>query len=741
MRHVGRVRIAILLAAVFLMSAFAGCGKEENDLTGSKAQTKGRYVEREMTLPEGVTAENIVGIGKEGNVLTLTVRREEEGMAVFSTYEYEAKTEAFTETTGEWLKQLEIPYEEYGNVIWQKGKNGEEFLYTVFKSQDSEEDYWLGHLYRTTDGKSAEEITPKSWQTFNEKYYYYEYPSSIVLQQETLIANLGNRLEYYQSEDGSLIRTREFSSPYGEEMKADGENLYLFSCSDMGIIKGIEVYEPGNDKAVNSIEISTNSSGSSYVDILEDKSFIYCCENGFYKYGVDGTQWEQIIPAAYTSLGRMDFWCKDMIALEDGSCYALFAGQNENGALMQYVYDEEMIIETTKVLKVYSIHESSILKQAAALFRTKHPEVIVEIETVLSFEDTLEDNINMTAICTALNGQLLAGEAADILVMDGLDIESYVEKGLLLDIGDTISPLEEQGELLENITAGYETGEGKRYVVPLRFGMTMVAARELEAGNLSDMKALAQALAAAQESVLGVRTVEDLTAQFTPFFMDEIIKGKELDQEKLKEYLELLKDIGNNCGVVQDYGEDMRGKNIWELPSEVKAAFYQTEGFNQAMLPLSAVKLVNGSYDCFADTFFPLFEAGIYSKTAEPELAKEFLAFALSQEVQNTDFYDGFPVNVKSLNYQAAQDRNDNKAVTMIDIGGGSYSEFVIDTYSEEEAQRLIEICKGLTKRAYTDSRIEQEIAAALPAYLSGEQSVEATIQKIYDSLNMYLAE
>mgnify|MGYP002243277550 CR=1 FL=1 len=60
---------------------------------------------------------------------------------------------------------------------------------------------------------------------------------------------------------------------------------------------------------------------------------------------------------------------------------------------------------------------------------------------ITSGSTTVSDTIR------ALNTELLGGNGADLLVLDGLPAESYIEKGILEDMKDFLSPMIASGEL------------------------------------------------------------------------------------------------------------------------------------------------------------------------------------------------------------------------------------------------------------------------------------------------------
>lgn len=146
--------------------------------------------------------------------------------------------------------------------------------------------------------------------------------------------------------------------------------------------------------------------------------------------------------------------------MEDGTLYALFQTDGEM-KLNRYEYDPDAVSEVTEVLKLYTVYEDSLLKQAATLYHKAHPEVLINIES--AYPQYYFDTPDYDAVYQKLNTMLMGDQAPDLVVMDHLNMDSYADKGLLADVEDILKPLEDGGELLSNITGAYVREDGKRY--------------------------------------------------------------------------------------------------------------------------------------------------------------------------------------------------------------------------------------------------------------------------------------
>ena len=263
--------------------------------------------------------------------------------------------------------------------------------------------------------------------------------------------------------------------------------------------------------------------------------------------------------------------------------------------------------------------------------------------------------------------------------------------------------------------------------------------RDVQPKEMSSMGAIAKAVSGKTESYMGDRTCGELVEEFYPLIVDDILQNRQVNRDSLRPWLEDLKKIADNCGILPSRKEG-RAANIWDLGSDVKLVLQETDGFNQAMTPYAVAELLNANVVSVENAFYPKMVIGINSRSEHVEIAKDFLRFALSEELQSVDTYEGFPVNAKALETQAAADRSMAEAYTTYDIDG-STAEFAIKAYSEETANHLMELCKAATLCLKEDTQIETSLTESLQAYLNGQASVEEAMDAVEGSLKMYLAE
>lgn len=748
--------LAAMLVTAFCVGAAGGCGKEQQD-SGSQAKTgkeaeadKGRYVEREEAWPEELADWTVLQIFTVQDKLHLLASKEEGGKTILR--EWERQESGYADVTQNWLASMELGSDGWLEARLMQAEDGTQYLYAGY--MEEELDNFLGHLWRG-EGDAAVEITPEKWSVPNETWGGYEMIQDLAaLNNGTLAAASYSSMDILSGADGKVLESEQSPAIYESRMVTDGENVYLGTSDGNGFQiekraegKSSDVeqisFAPGGSTSAGGEEsgmITVGGTGSLALSVLKDGTLIAAGEDGIFRLagGSPEGEWEKLAEGVDTNFAMRDYTCLDLAALEDGSIYALFETGGEV-KLYRYEYDPDAVSQVTQVLKLYTVYENPVLTQAAVMYHKAHPEVMISIENeypMYYYGDTDYD-----AVYQKLNTMLMGDDAPDILMMDHLNTDAYAQKGLLEELEDVVGPMEESGELLSNITNAYVREDGKRYVVPLQFGFMMAVGRDIVPENMESMEALAEFLAGADYSYMGKQTAADLVYQFYTYFCDEIVDGKQLNREKLSQYLRYLKAIGDNCGIIDVWPENERAADMWDLSAETKLAFQKADGFVNCMIPVSMAEYIKGDFTAFENRFIPSLEAGICAKSQYVDTAKDFLRFALSEEFQSANGDNGFPVNRQALKTQAAKDRSEFQIYTSIEADDGSYVGFESKSYSQETADRLAAMCETLDKPVKEDAKIRQVLAECLGEYLKDAQSEEETVQKIEEELKMYLAE
>lgn len=712
---------------VLVLSLLAGCGKKAED----PANEKGRYEETEIALPDAAGA---VQICREDEKVVLYQRQENGDSVSLKRFVMDPQTKTFAEDTPAGMAQLTLPADAYTLKI----RKADAVYYVYYDAQIDDENL-QGFLY-TCDDTGMAEVTPEGWAEKDPQYGFVDSPQDIAVTDHAVIALFYTKIERYDRQTLSLAESRPLEGERYEALIGMGDSYALIIDGDSGTMQGIGICPEDSIKVTSQVDISSKKSGSYAADADAAGNLIVANADGLHQKAKDAGQFEDLLDGSYMSFGLSDSWCRGMTSdMSDGTnevYYALF--QNDQGQkLYQYAYNPELPLKPEKELTVYTLYDQATINQAATLFGKKHPDTMVSVHVACTDMDDKEAETERNRLMTSL----AAGDGEDVIVLSGLDDNALAKKGVLMDLSDIVTPMEENGELLQAIVDGEKAADGKQQILPVRFALPLLFSKEKRASEMTDLAALAKAAEQTDGSLLGTFTGEDLVDTFAPYFMPDIITDKQLDTEKLRTVLQELQTIAAHSDLIEKYKKGERASNEWDLPSTMQAVLCQISGFNDAMFDLAIINLVKGDYTSFENAYIPTVEIGVNANTKQAELAKEFAAFVMSREVQDGDFYDGFPVNKGSLHMQVGLDRSDYAAYTTIEGADGQEIGLDIESIKAADADRLETICESLSKKTMQDAKVLEELKKAVPDYLLGRQSLDDTISKIQDGVKIYLAE
>ncbi len=734
-------RKQVIIIILLLALTITGCGKA-NDKTTSGGKSKGRYVESTLPLPEDIGKNVSLQLTKKDGMPFLYNFSGEENLAVTG-YRLD-KDGNWSEDTPEWLKSLKIQAaSSYMDQVFEDA-SGNQYLYYVEIIDDS----YKGNLLRSTDGSACETLVPEGWDKKDPQFDIYMAPEKVAVLADGTLAALyySGDINFYNPE----TMKNEFTvtdEAYSRDsiMKANGGRLLLGKNDNDLKFTGIDVLDTkkGYTKTNYPFQSKLSSSGyNAYLDINENNDIILCNSDGIHILEQDTSTWQTVVDGTLTSLTMQSLWSSGFVSGSDGNYYVLF--NSENGySFMKYSYDKNMDSIPSIELTVYSLKDNTTLRQAAALFQQKNPDVRVTITTAMTEQEfqTADETIKKDLI-KALNTELLAGGGTDILALDGLPIDSFIEKGVLADLSDIINPMTDNGELLNNIADVYRDKD-KIFCIPARFGLPLLCGRNDDVKQLTSLESLAGYAADKDSSLFGGMTTKDFITAFAPYLTSKIMTTDGLiDKEKLTAVLSQLKAIGNNTGILDEYPEDSRaGNNMWDLASSSQLCLVPVAGFNNSLFPLGIVSYVGGSFTIFEDSFIPQCELGINNNSSKKDLCKEFIKLVLSEEIGKSDFYDGFPINKQALTLNSQIDRSAYEAYSEIENEDGSSSPIAFKALNQNQLEEFMQACSTVTKRAVCDEQIVNVMIEESVEFFKGNLTAEETADHIIEKTSVYLSE
>jgi len=754
--------ISLCLAAGLLAVSLWGCspsGRPEGNSGAGRGETgssqeaggqesrggaadgpAGRYVESSIPIPV-----------KEGEKVTAVIRNKDKNLEAYTIQDTRAKR--YVLTAGEWKKQdddilegLEFPYGIF-HVI--EGEDGNRYVL-----YPKNEGYGFCML-KLSEGQKPQPLLEDVFSAKNENGYYDSPDFAAVSADGNILLSIKGETRVYSSK-GELL----FSMP---------QQWSSSEWKDSGFLSGDQYLTIG-EKSFLSYDISRQSAApaaefpyqSSEYDMFsplapDGSGGIYLVNaQGIHHMSQGGSLWETVADGSLNSLGLPSAYIRKMFVGDENDFY-VWMSQSGMDEIKHYTYDPEMPSVPSQRLTVYGLDLENLktIRQAAAMFQLKHPEVRVELidGQAGAGSTTLSDTIR------SLNTELLGGNGADILVLDGLPADVYIEKGVLEDMRSLLEPMIASGELPERIWKPYAT-DGGICQIPARMILLAAYGDPAAIDSLASLEAMREYQKSPDHLPLRPKTkYENLLRQVFSLRYEEIVDREDgrLVPGKMQELLETVRVLGEACGAKVSFDESEDGGRGFVynttpgmdglIGSEYErvdrgrcaAAIEKIGGMYDTILPL-AVQEKNGYQMANVNaSYLPSGMVGINQASQEKELAREFILYLLGQEVQDADLGDGLPVNAKSV--EAWIDREDSNS-SSISVSSGSDDYMISGEWPDREDRRKVfEVAARADHPIRIDRVLMEIIINETKGYFEGSLSLEQAAQNAQNKADLYASE
>lgn len=756
---VKRKILALLTAIAVFGGGFAGCTDEKNkggtnqadessqsekgtaDKMGSGA--KGRYVESDIPLPEG--AGDPIGIlWKEDSLVLYTLPSDE--TSGYQSYTY--KDQSWSEPQEEaWLTDGKQRLNLEADGVYLGGDGA---IYALALPNGSDIPYGNHILSASEDGRMAQDITPEELLKVDENGYTALFADLAVLKDGTLV--LGsfqkNTVDFYKEGKNTF-------SVDGIPLSSDHQSMFAASEESIAVLtedgKGVDFYEPDKYQKQGTLSLNQDLSDVKLVP-GESKVWYLASPNGIQRITENGDMVETIMDGANGLMSTPNTGLSGFITGEEDVFYGLY--RSAGGAqLKRYAFNSEVPAVQSSVLSIYGLEENQTVAQAVYEFQSAHPEVKVEYHTAVgSGESPTSDHIRN------LNAELLNGSGADVLILDGLPIASYVEKGILSDLSGLVKKLVENGAL-ENLIGNAVKKEGNVYGIPARVGVPICFGSDEEVNACQSLENLHQYVEAHPDRRLFGKTTHDLIGMTLFHGMYGELKEEDgsLDEQKLAQFLEDWMKVCEHTGTksfeeANEMTEERWNGMDFEFYSggfcigEQRANLMELQGLGSTMIPYSEMDETGWNVSGYKNYYVPKVIAGVNAASGQQELAEEFVAALFTESVQKADNYDGFPVLQQALAYmceyvetEAAADMQIGSGFTDMETG----EEHKIDAGypKREKVEELTTLMGTLDTPFLSDRIITETVTTELEHCYEGTQTPEETARAICQKVDTYLAE
>lgn len=497
-------------------------------------------------------------------------------------------------------------------------------------------------------------------------------------------------------------------------------------------------------------------------------------QKGLHRHVISGSAMEQVIDGSLCTFSNPAHRIQSVILLDNNEFLALFTGTK----LVRFVYDPDMPTVPNEKIKIYSLKENSTVQQAISLYQTAHPEVFLE------YEIGMEQGGSVTRddALKNLNTKIMAGEGPDVLILDNLPLDSYLEKGLLTDLTPLLGSLSGEEELFGNIVDAMKMQDGI-YAMPCEISIPVIVGKEAQLSGAKDLKGIADMTEKLREDNPG-KNINDLCTEkgvmrfysmvCAPAWTDA---SGNLNKDAIREFLEqtnriyhaqvdecdrdiLDMYIQGNDSWMESFGEkreDSEYLRKWVNAMDYIGDYCQmAEGTVDGTLGYArtiSISKVAGFEDCewsvmngqSSNVFCTRTILGISAASEHTEQAQDFVKLCLGKDNQ-TALLNGLPVN------KAAFEKIFTTLPEYIEEDGafgwegssrgdGTRLDFISYWPTEEQIARL-RSCVESANTAYIENLIlEGAVYEEGILYLRGDRSLEDAVNNIEKKVALYMAE
>lgn len=582
---------------------------------------------------------------------------------------------------------------------------------------------------------------------------------------QVLVKDVSGRIYQVSISDGSIKQTYEFgeSSELRESFLV-GDKLV---CQTDAEVLVYDTATGEQQSKEDTLQKSITESGYFLaVDSLDDgKGMYWLSSKGLFHYMFGGSVMEQLMDGSLNSLANPSFYVNRLLMLDEQN---LLVAANDSSSssptgvvLVKFTYSADTPARPEKELKVYSLNDSREMRQAISHYQKEHTDIYINYEVALAEEN----GMTVSDALKTLTTEVMAGKGPDVLILDGMPVETYAEKGILRDLAAIAANAD--GNYFENILHAYQDGQGQMCAIPARFMMPMAHAGSEYYTPGEGFESFTE-----RKDVLAHMEPDSVVEKF--WYSCGAAWKKEdgtLDGQKVADFLARLKNaygefdggedesvditLAMEGGVSPlhkislDYGEfDLAGKKI-----NANIGLYG--GGDYGLIRAVSKKLEGGDFGMMPgqaqNVFVPSMVLGVSSKSMQPEVAEAFVGYLLSADAQKLSMNSGFPVDRDAFRgvidgHEYEPKEGQETAGVMMSVAGDSEDVSEAISYemvpsTEEEIKKLTDLAESLETPALMDDVIKEAVVEQGEKVLKGELEPQAAADAIMQKVNIYLAE
>lgn len=730
--------IVISLICCLLSTMILGCSKTSKNKEQASTQasackvindiplvdTSDYYKEESITLPDIKENEYIIAVRSlpDGTIKAVTSYTDNEKQKLYRIYTQ--KDESWTAEDAGW-EHPDTP--EISLINFTVLSHDWYLLY--FSSETSE--YQLYHF--NEEAKSTSDITPDCWKDEFSDHNNNFVSMLEVINNDTILYYVSgfNELHEYHPADGA---DEVISQDHINSMTLFDHKLYYICETNRVKALDLDSHDVTQDIELNEVndlpQLTLDSAGNIYV--ISGK--------GILLYQPDKQNWCRLLQGSECSFSSNLITSTAASQASDNSLYIAFNGTDRGFSRISRQTEEKK--PEKRVLTIYSAYNWTGLSQDIVRYMMKHNDVKIELKEALDIESESE---LLDAEIRSVNTSLLAGEGADIYILDHLPADEYIKNGILQDLSPLFETQLKVGAFLDPVVDYYTQDSGAIYSLPLRICPMYYIYRDIVKTEHPSFNQLMDIFHSTPDiCYVSADSLKDVITFYMKTYAstDLIQNGKFcVDQwKKVVNDMQCLKGhTYENCHTVS-IEED--GYLVY-LPTGHclfgGKPFSSSGDLIEQLSPRSPIRCHSEPAN---NSFSPYLTLGINAHAKNKADAEEFLKYLFSDEVQSKEppTLSGFPVLKKPLqdmiNFNILVDHECHSGVG--DVVSFTFERSSSDTeFAAQVYQSFIDL-KHITMQ---DTTLLNLLVDETYQCLEENLDIDACADKLESKVNLYLAE
>ncbi len=350
---------------------------------------------------------------------------------------------------------------------------------------------------------------------------------------------------------------------------------------------------------------------------------------------------------------------------------------------------------------------------------------------------TLDDAIKK------LNAGMMGGDGPDILFLDGLNVDAYVENHMLMRLDEDIEELHTESNF-ENIIDTYEWN-GELYAVPVRFGLPIILSPHDDIVNAKTGTDFVNKMGVHQIEIGEYDFANDVRFYYQTFVDDKADHGT-IDRKDVQEFLKNVKRM-------YDLAESQDNVHL----SQLMLPPQQTGGMIGSLLGSSSLELdyiwqpqeiqmvqqlKDSTYGIVTSNqgtyYIPRMIVGISAATKQEKECREFVSYLLSRQGQKIT---GEAMGL-SIDESVLEDTLQNLKPDQAEIADENASRTLqLQELPEDVVLDFLQSAEDADRAANNNGTIMSIFMKYTEKYLNEEISYEKAVKEISDRLRLYAYE